>query len=115
MELRELLGNSRTIKLFDDALAVTYKPCAVTLAEVGKLNNAQFLTRVVTSWDLTLDGVPLEITEQAISAAPVGTSGVIAEIATEIYGDMATFPKEKLRTPPARTPEVGAAATPTSK
>ena len=101
MELRELLGNSRAIKLFDGALSVTYKPGAVTLADLGKLSNAQFLARVVTSWDLTLDGVPLEITEQAISAAPVGTAGVISEIAAEIYEDMATFPKAKLKPMPA--------------
>ena len=114
MELRNLLGKTREIKLFEGELAVTYDPTAIVLSEMASVSNLQLIAKAVKAWDLTFDGKPVTPTLEGMTGLPVSAQGVLGEVAMEIYLDMAAFPKGMLKLPRANTSETSAATTPTA-
>ncbi|MDY7102116.1 MAG: hypothetical protein S0880_13095 [Actinomycetota bacterium] len=58
MDLHDLLLDSRTIEVH--GAAVTYRPAAVTIAALRDRDFVDLIVDLVSSWDLTVGGEPVD-------------------------------------------------------
>jgi len=96
MELDEFYDGTRTITVKVNAkgakLTITYDPAAVTRKELRTMTDAQYLSRAIKSWDLTRNGKPVQITEDALDGLP---SEFVRAVTGFVRADVEDIPKEK--------------------
>lgn len=119
LDLGHLQTNTKALRIdYGEAgdVNVTYRPANLTETSIRQLRAIQasattidtmeeklaalntLLRQLVVSWDLTRDGVPIPLTEEALSEVPMDVRG---DIVTAIVGD--TRLGERTGTPTRRT------------
>jgi hypothetical protein len=80
MELRNIVTNtaSATVYMFGESLNFKYRPALLTTEAIGRLENmndaqeiGKFYVELITSWDLTQAGEPVEITAEVFASLPM--------------------------------------------